>query len=126
MRDDIDRGIREVLTALDPERIDPGYWQRFHRWVLNSAGAELVRRRRRADASVSDVMFSWWRTLVPTAVVVAILAGFFLLREGTRPRQPVAYMSVDELILDGIDVPVMPAFETADSDGGIVVVNEAY
>ena len=77
MRDDIDRGIREVLTTLDPERMDPGYWHRFHRWVLNSAGAELVRRRRGADASVSEVMFSWWRTLVPTAVVVAILAGFF-------------------------------------------------
>ena len=126
MREDIDDGVREVLTTLDPERMDPGYWHRFHRWVMNSAGAELVRRRRGADASVSGVMFSWWRTLVPTAVVAAILAGFFLLRDGTPPQQPVAYMSVDELILDGIDVPVMPAFETADSDGGIVVVNEAY
>ena len=126
MREDIDGGVREVLTTLDPERMDPGYWHRFHRWSMNSAGAELVRRRRGADASVSGVMLSWWRTLVPTAVVAAILAGFFLLRDGTPLQQPLVYMSVDELILDGIDVPVMPAFETADSDGGIVVVNEAY
>jgi hypothetical protein len=126
MRKDIDDGVREVLTTLDPERMDSGYWQRFHRWAMNSAGAELVRRRRGADASVSGVMLSWWRTLVPTAVVAAILAGFFLLRDGTPLQQPLVYMSVDELILDGIDVPVMPAFETADSDGGIVVVNEAY
>ena len=126
MRDDIDRGIREVLATLDPERTDPGYWHRFHRWVLNSAGAELARRRRGADASVSGVMFSWRRTLVPTAAVAAILAGFFLLWDAAAPPQPVAYMSVDELILDGVDVPVMPAFETADSEGGIVIVNEAY
>ena len=126
MRDDIDRGIHEMLTKLDPEQVDPGYWLRFHRWVLNSASAELARRQRRKDSSVSDVMFSWWRTLVPTAVVVAILAGFFLLRESTLPRPPVAHVSVDELILDGIEVPEMPAFETTDSDGGIVVVNEAY
>ena len=130
MSDDSDRGIREMLATLDPERMDPGYWPRFHRWVLNSAGAELTRRRRGADTTVSEVMFSWWRTLVPTAAAAVVLAGLFLLRGSASAPQPVASMgpvastSVDEMLLDGMDVPVMPAFETADPEGGIVVVNE--
>jgi hypothetical protein len=121
----IDDGIRALLATLDPERSDPGYWLRFQRWAVNSAAPELARRRRLAAATVSDVMMSWWRTLVPTAAVAALLAGFVLLRDQT-PEAPIAYMNVDEQILEGVEAPVMPAFEMADADGGIVVVNEVF
>src|SRR5688572_15584033 len=125
MSDDIDHDMHALLATLDPERIDPGYWPRFQRWVVNAAAPELARRRRAATATVSGVMFSWWRTLVPTAAVTAAVAGFVLLREQT-PAQPVAYMNVEEMVLEGIDAPVMPTFETADLEGGIVVVNEVF
>jgi hypothetical protein len=125
MNEDIDLQIRAMLAALDPDRVDPGYWHRLHRWVVNSAAPELARRRRVVDATVSEVVLSWWRTLVPTAAMAAALAAFLLFRE-TTPRAPVAYVDMDEMLLEGIEGPVMPAFETADADGGIVVVNEVF
>jgi hypothetical protein len=123
--DEIDPQIRALLATLDPERMDPGYWHRMHRWVVNSAGPELARRRRTASATVSEVVLSWWRTLVPTAAVAAALAAFLLYGK-EAPQQPVAYMDMDEMLLEGVDGPVMPAFETAGPEGGIVVVNEVF
>ncbi|MSR37013.1 MAG: hypothetical protein EXR95_10320 [Gemmatimonadetes bacterium] len=117
--------IMALLATIDPERMDPGYWHRLHRWVVNAAGPELSRRRRMASATVSEVVLSWWRTLVPTAAVAAALAAFLLLRQDA-PRAPVAYVDMDEMLLEGIDAPVMPAFETAGPEGGIVVVNELF
>jgi hypothetical protein len=124
VNEDIDLQIRAMLATLDPERMDPGYWHRLHRWVVNAAGPELARRRRAVDATVSEVVLSWWRTLVPTAAMAAALAAFLLLREA--PRAPVAYVDIDEMLMEGIDGPVMPTFETADPDGGIVVVSEVF
>ena len=127
MNEDIDAGIRSLLVSLDPERTDPGYWHRFHRWVVSSAVVELARRRRR-EATVSEVMFSWWRTVVPIAAVAAVLAGFFLARELDPPEPALRApdMTMDELLREGMDAPVMPSFETADPGGAIVVVNEIY
>lgn len=127
MNEDIDAGIRSLLVSLDPERTDPGYWDRFHRWVVSSAVVELARRRRR-EATVSEVMFSWWRTVVPIAAVAAVLAGFFLARELDPPEPALRApdMTMDELLREGMDAPVMPSFETADPGGAIVVVNEIY
>ena len=124
MNDEIDPQMRALLSTLDPERTDPGYWLRMQRWVVNGAGAELARRRR-AEATVSGVVISWWRTLVPTAAMAAALAAF-LLFQPERVTQPVAYVDVDEMLLEGVDAPVMPAFETAGPDGGIVTVNEVF
>ena len=123
--DAIDAHIQAMLGGLDPDRMDPGYWHRLHRWVVNAAGPELARRRRVATATVSEVVLSWWQTLVPTAAMAAALAAFLLFRGGPPQRAPVAYVDVDEMLLEGIDAPVMPAFETAGPEGGIVVVNEA-
>lgn len=122
--DEIDAHVRALLGVLDPDRTDPGYWTRMHRWVVNEAGPELARRRRAAAATVSEVVISWWQTLVPTAAMAAALAAFMLFRQQTQ-TPPVAYVDVDEMLMEGIDGPVMPAFETADPDGGIVLVNEA-
>jgi len=125
MVEEIDVHVRALLATLDPERTDPGYWHRLHRWVVNGAGPELARRRRAVNATVSEVVISWWRTLVPTAAAAAALATFLLLRQ-EAPRAPVAYMDVDEMLLEGIDAPVMPVFETAGPDGGIMLVNEVF
>jgi hypothetical protein len=125
MTEDVDLHVQALLATLDPDRTDPGYWHRLHRWVVNAAGPELARRRRAVDATVSEVVISWWRTLVPTAAMAAALSAFLLLRQDA-PRQPVAYMDVDEMLLEGIDAPVMPAFEAANAEGDIILVNEAF
>lgn len=126
---DRDPEMRKLLAALDPERVEPGYWGRFHRWVMRSAVAELARRRRR-EATVSEVMLGWWRTVVPIAAVAAAAAGFYLARDLASPMvEPAiagAEASMDDLLREGVEAPVMPSFETADPTGGIVVVNEIY
>jgi hypothetical protein len=123
--EEIDLHVRALLATLDPDRTDPGYWHRFQLWVVNSAGPELARRRRVANDTVSEVVASWWRTLVPTAAMAAALAAFMLLRQ-QPPRAPVAYVDVDEMLMEGVDAPVMPAFETAGPNGGVVMVNEVF
>lgn len=90
MSDDIGHGMREMLATLDPERSDAGYWHRFHRWVLKAAAPELARRRRQRPMTVSEMVFSWWRALVPIAMATAALAGAVLLSERPNPS-PVAY-----------------------------------
>jgi hypothetical protein len=126
MTEPIDPATRELLALLDPETGDPGYWPRFHRWVVTSAGPELARRRRTAALTVADVMLSWWRTLVPAALATAVLAAAMLLRDGRARPAPVAYVDVDEMLTVGVEAPEMPAFEIADPDGGIVLVNEFF
>ena len=123
--DEIDLHVRAMLSTLDPERTDPGYWHRMHRWVVNSAAPELARRRRAVEATVSEVVISWWRALVPTAAMAGALAAF-LLYQPERPAAPVAYVDLDEMLLEGVDAPVMPAFETAGPDGGVVTVSEVF
>ena len=125
MSDEIDVRTRALLAALDPERRDPGYWQRFQVWVVNAAAPELARRRRAAGATVSEVVFSWWRMLVPTALVTAVLAAALLLRE-RRVDDPVAYVDMDELLMEGVEAPEMPSFEVAAPDGGIELVNDIF
>lgn len=125
MNDQMDARTRELLSTLDPEGSDPGYWRRFHRWVVNTAGPELARRRLAANVTVSDVMVSWWRALVPAAVATAVLAGMMLLRERVSPP-PVAYVDMAEMLVAGVEAPEMPSFETTGPDGGIVLVNEAF
>jgi hypothetical protein len=73
--------LQEKLSSLDPARLEPRYWHEFRRGVMLSAQAELARRRRAAEVTVSDVVSSWSRALVPAAVV-ASLAAFFALKQG--------------------------------------------
>ncbi len=125
MNDEIDVRTRKLLSALDPEGTDPGYWYRFHAWVVDSAAPQLARRRRLGSSTVSEVMFSWWRTVVPAALATAALAAAMLLHE-RPPAAPVAYVDVDEILMVGIEAPEMPSFEMASPDGGIVLVNEVF
>ncbi|MGD2044981.1 MAG: hypothetical protein PVJ80_06090 [Gemmatimonadota bacterium] len=76
-----DPELESALSALDPASRDPNYWFRFRWWVLNGAGMELARRRREVRLTVGDVLESWARALVPTAALVAALAGLLLVHE---------------------------------------------
>jgi hypothetical protein len=125
MSDEIDLNTRELLSVLDPEGTDPGYWYRFHQWVVDSAAPQLARRRRRAAATVSDVLCAWWRSRGPAALATAAVAAALLLRDRPGPA-PVAYVDVDEILMVGIEAPEMPSFEMASPDGGIVLVNEVF
>ncbi len=106
-----DAGLHELLASLDPDLLDSGYWNRFHRWVVNSAAPELARRRQVVRVTVGEVMASWWRTLVPTAVMAAALAGMVLLRASRPASLPV--LGVEELLTAGLERPVPAVFDDA-------------
>lgn len=91
------------LRALDPERIEPGYWARLHRRIVEAAAPELARRRTLRDVTLDEVMFSWARTVVPTALLAAAVAALILLQEA-RPEPPrSASADVEEALLEGLE-----------------------
>jgi hypothetical protein len=96
-----DAWVQKTLASLDPSQRHPRYWFEFHRGVMLSAGAELARRRRAAEVTVSDVVFSWSRALVPAAVV-ASLAAFFALRSASV-ETPVP-IRLEEILWEGAGV----------------------
>jgi len=75
-----DPRVAEALRALDPGSGDPGYWFRFQRSVMRAAQGELARRRMVVDLTVSDVVTSWSRAVLPTALAVAVVATMLLVR----------------------------------------------
>lgn len=77
-----DAWLETRLSSLDPAQREPRYWFEFHRGVMLSASGELARRRRLAEVTVSDVVFSWSRALVPAAAMASLVA-FFALRSAT-------------------------------------------
>jgi hypothetical protein len=103
-----DMMLAEALTAFDPAARDPGYWLRFRSWVMTGAARELARRRFVAQMTIGDVVQSWARALVPTAVLTAVIAGLVLMHGGLlAPPRPI---SVEELLvseIDGEPLPVM-------------------
>ncbi len=105
--DEIGRDIEiaQALWLIDPTHRDPNYWMRFRSWVMSGAARELARRRMVARLTVGDVVQSWARALVPTALLAAALAGLLLWR-GVAPVP----MSVEELLvseIEGETIPVM-------------------
>lgn len=120
--------LTRTLGALDPERRDPGYWFRFHDRVMRAAGRELARRRMLADMTVADLLVSWGRTLVPTAVLAAAAAAFVLFRN--VPPSPASQpVGVEEQLaegLEGVPIPVVLASEDQPDAGGVIFASEAY
>jgi hypothetical protein len=95
-----DPWLREALGALDPAERSPGYWGDFKRSVVLAARPELARRQRLAELTVSEVVFSWSRALVPAAMMAAATAGFLLVRSNeTGP-----FVRLEEALLEGIEV----------------------
>jgi len=106
-KDDLGRDaeIAQALAAFDPATEDPNYWPRFRSWVMSGATRELARRRRVARITVGDVVHSWARALVPTALLAAVVAGLLLWRSGS----PI-FVSIEEMLvseIEGETIPVM-------------------
>lgn len=117
-----DMKLAEALESLDPARQDPNYWFRFHGRVMAGAGSELVRRRMMANLTVVDVLASWSRTVVPTAMLAAAVAALLLVRAGAGPMEaPTGPEILAELpgepmpLTLGADAPVMFASFAADT-----------
>jgi hypothetical protein len=98
---EVDPWLHEALGALDPAERNRGYWSDFQRTAVLSAGPELARRRRLAEVTVSDVVFSWSRGLVPAAMMAAAAAAAFLL---LRPTESTPFLRLEEALLEGIEV----------------------
>jgi hypothetical protein len=71
-----------------------------------------------AQLTIGDVVQSWARTLVPTAVLTAVVAGLMLVHGGTlaAPRP----ISVEEMLMRGIDREALPTAATADPSPDVV------
>jgi len=100
-----DRELAEALYHIDPASQDPNYWLRFQVWVVNGAARELARRRIVAQMTWGDVVQSWARALVPTALLAAALAGIVLWRVGSIPPITVEELLVSEI--EGETIPVL-------------------
>jgi hypothetical protein len=117
-----DRELAEALFHLDPESQDPRYWLRFRTWVMNGATLELARRRRLAQMTVGDVVHSWARALVPTALLAAALAAILLWRVGSMPPMTVEERLISEI--QGETIPVMAS--PARSFEAVTFASEAF
>lgn len=103
-----DPEIAEWLRALDPATDDPNYWFRFRSWVVERAGPELSRRRLLSDVTVGDVLQSWSRTLVPTALLAAAVAALSLVRGPVAP-EAAHHVGVEELLVSELHDDPIPA-----------------
>jgi len=119
-RDELGRDMElaGLLSALDPAQQDPNYWFRFRSWVVESAGPELARRRLMAELTVVDVMSSWARAVLPTAVLAAAFAGLLLVR-GAGPAP--APIGVEEMLVSDVEGETIPAALDARGPGATVV-----
>ncbi len=101
------RYSRSPFEVLDPGSGDPGFWERFHRRVMASAGPELARRRLTQDLTVFDVLRSWGRAVVPVALMAATLAGILLV-QGDSALQSAPMMTVEEFLDASLGGDPMP------------------
>jgi hypothetical protein len=107
-----DMALAETLSLLDPESQDSSYWFRFRSWVLAGASRELARRRLLAQLTISDVVQSWARAVVPTAVLTAVFAGLLLIHSGLlAPPTPIG---VEEMLVSEIEGETLPAMLAPD------------
>ncbi len=117
-----DMRIAQALHLIDPSSRDPNYWMRFRSWVMTGAAMELARRRVVARLTVGDVVNSWARALVPTALLAAVLAGVLLWRSG----MPVP-MSVEELLVSEIEGETIPVLASpARTREAVIFAVEAF
>lgn len=116
----MDRELALALRSLDPATQDPNYWFRFRGWVMTRAAPELARRRAMARLTIGDVMSSWARAVVPTAVLAAALAGMLLMRAETSSNpQP---MGLEELLVSEIPGETVPVLLAPEGTAGVVAL----
>lgn len=114
-----DMVLAEALASLDPATEDPNYWFRFRGWVMTGAAGELARRRLMAELTVADVLDSWSRTLIPTALLAAAMAGIMLVRTGDAPRE--RHIGVEELLVSEVPRETVATLLSDDDAEGVVM-----
>jgi len=119
-----DMELADALSVLDPARGDPNYWLRFRSWVMGAAAKELSRRHLMAQLTVGDVVQSWARAVVPTALVAALLAGVLLLRQSTL-SSPLP-ISVEELLVSEIEGETIPMMLEAEEALVVTFASEIF
>lgn len=93
------------LESLDPASRDSGYWGRFQDRVMRAAAPELARRRAMGEVpTVTDIVLSWGRMLVPTALVAAMVAGVLIAPRASA--EVMASMGVEEVLQTLVSEPV--------------------
>ena len=102
-----DMEVAELLGHLSPAVEDPNYWMRFKMRVLRAASPELARRRLMGDVTMADVLTSWARAVVPTAVLAAMAAGLVLVMH-THAAPAAAPARVEELLVAGMESEAIP------------------
>jgi hypothetical protein len=134
-RDDeeaVDPRLRRLLGALDPAAADETYWPRFHRAILRQSASELARRRALADLSVTELVSSWARAVVPTALLAAAVAGLLLLdvpSAATWDTAPETVLGVEEVLNDGAvgqSIPAVLSDETLPDVQGALFAAEIF
>ena len=120
-----DMELANAFRSLDPATYDPNYWFRFRGWVMTGAARELARRRLMAQLTVGEVMSSWARALVPTAVLAAAVAGMLLVRSGEATAPP---MALEEFLVSEIPGERLPLLLAPESNEAAVVfaVTDVY
>lgn len=104
--------LRTAFQELDPARADPGYWLRLHQQMVVAARPELARRRAAAMMpTMSEVLFGWSRTLIPTAVLAAAVAAMLVVRSHDVPGPDP--MGIEELLTAGLNATPIPVVLSA-------------
>lgn len=122
-----DMEVASWLEVVDPASTDPNYWLRFQAWVLKNAAPELARRRMMTELTMGDVLSSWARTVIPTAVLAAALAGMLLFRGHAAPA-PVP-MGVEEVLIAGVEgatIPATLAIASAEASSAVSFASEGF
>jgi hypothetical protein len=93
---------RIPLESLDPGSRDAGFWLRFHGRVMDSAQAELARRRMVGELGVVDVVFAWRKALVPMALLAAAMAGILMM--GSEPEESIRVVALEEVLTEDLNL----------------------
>lgn len=111
-----------ALDALDPGFDDPAFWARFQSRVMKAAMPELARRKWSRELTVSQVVLSWSRMLVPMSAAAAVAAGFMLMQPDAAPVNPQLDAIEELLVAEADDLPFLKADRPPDAAEFIVAV----
>lgn len=115
------------FEALDPGWTDPGYWARFQERTLALVEPELVRRRRVGERiTVSEVVTSWSRALVPVAMAAAAVAVTVLLahpEESGAPATQRASVAEAPVDVEQSEEPAPPERSEGLEDGRVATLD---
>lgn len=115
-------GTKTRLDPLDPGFEDPAFWHRFQDRVMRAAVPELARRRWNRELTMSQVVLSWSRMLVPLSAAAAVVAGLFLARTEISPAVPQLDAIEELLVAEADDLPFLKADRPPDAAQFLVAV----